>query len=59
MHFYYLTQFLIAIMLQFVRPARTDWRLLGDGWLTRMNESGGRIHGLPRALRTRHNMLPI
>ena len=45
MHFYYLTQFLkpLAIMLQFVRPARASWGLLGDDWLTRMNESGRRV----------------
>jgi hypothetical protein len=33
----------IAIMLQFVRPARSSWRLLGDDWLTRMDESNRRI----------------
>jgi hypothetical protein len=45
MHFYYLTQFLkpIAIMLQFVRPARASWRLLDDDWLTRMNENDRRV----------------
>jgi hypothetical protein len=30
-------------MLQLVRPARSTWRLLGDDWLTRMNESGRRV----------------
>jgi hypothetical protein len=29
----------IAVMLQLVRPARSTWRLLGDDWLARMNES--------------------
>src|SRR5262245_14796092 len=33
----------IAVMLQFVRPAWPSWRLLGDDWLARMNESGRRI----------------
>jgi hypothetical protein len=45
MHFYYLTPFLkpLAIMLQFVRPARARWRLVADNWLARMNEGGRRI----------------
>jgi hypothetical protein len=30
----------VAVVLQFVRPAGTAGRLLGDDWLTRMNESG-------------------
>jgi hypothetical protein len=30
-------------MLEFVRPARATCGLLGDDWLTRMNESGRRI----------------
>src|SRR5262249_1769788 len=33
----------IAVMLQLVRPTRTAWRLLGDGWLARINESGRRV----------------
>jgi hypothetical protein len=33
----------IAVVLQLVRPAGTDWRLLGDDWLTGMNESGRRV----------------
>ena len=33
----------IAIVLQLVRPARSRWGLFSDDWLTRMNESGGRI----------------
>jgi hypothetical protein len=33
----------IAIMFQFVRPARPRGRLLGDDWLTGMNESGWRV----------------
>jgi hypothetical protein len=35
----------IAVVLQLVRPTRPAWRLLGDDWLTRMNEGGRRIHG--------------
>src|SRR4029450_8548405 len=35
----------IAVMLQFLPPTRPTWRLLGDDWLTRMNESGRRVHG--------------
>src|SRR5262245_29704621 len=35
----------IAIVLQFVRPARSRRRLLGGDWLTRMDESGWRIKG--------------
>ena len=31
-------------MLQFVRPARSSWGLLGDNRLAGMDESGGRIH---------------
>jgi hypothetical protein len=31
----------IAIMLQPVRPARSSWRLPGDGWIARMDDSGG------------------
>jgi hypothetical protein len=33
----------IAVMLQLMRPARASWGLLGDDWLTRMDESGRRI----------------
>jgi hypothetical protein len=33
----------IAVMLQFVRPTRPGGWLLGDDWLTRMNESGRRV----------------
>jgi len=33
----------IAIVLQLMRPARAAWWLLGDDWLTGMDESGGRI----------------
>src|SRR5262249_32927956 len=33
----------IAVMLQLVRPARSTRWLLGDDWLTRMNESSGRV----------------
>jgi hypothetical protein len=33
----------VAIMLQFVRPARPARRLLGDDWLERMNESSRRV----------------
>src|SRR5512138_3815923 len=33
----------IAVMLEFVRPAGTAGRLLGDDWLTRMDESSRRI----------------
>jgi hypothetical protein len=33
----------IAVMLQFMRPARAGWGLLGDDWLARMNESGRRV----------------
>jgi hypothetical protein len=46
----------IAVMLQLVRPARTDWRPLGDDGLVRMNESGGGTLSLPRELRRRDNM---
>jgi hypothetical protein len=33
----------VAIMLQFVRVARPGGRLLGDDWLTGMDESGWRV----------------
>src|SRR5262245_25528598 len=33
----------IAVMLQLVHPTRPNWRLFGDDWLTRMNESGRRV----------------
>jgi hypothetical protein len=33
----------VAVMLQLMRPAWPGWGLLGDDWLTRMNESGGRV----------------
>jgi hypothetical protein len=33
----------IAVMLQLVRPACSSWGLLGDDWLARMDESGGRV----------------
>jgi hypothetical protein len=33
----------VAVVLQLVRPARSRWWLLGDDWLARMNEGGGRI----------------
>jgi hypothetical protein len=31
-------------MLQFMRPARPSWGLLGDDWLARMNETGRRVY---------------
>ena len=49
----------VAVMLQLMRPARSRWGLLGDGWLARVNESSRRIDGLPRELRIRHNMRVI
>jgi hypothetical protein len=33
----------VAVMLQLMRPARPRGRLLGDDWLTRMNENGRRV----------------
>jgi hypothetical protein len=33
----------VAVMFQFMRPARANWGLLGDDWLARMDESGRRI----------------
>jgi len=33
----------VAIVLQFVDPTGPGWGLLGDDWLTPMNESGGRV----------------
>src|SRR4029450_1578238 len=33
----------ITVMLQLMRPTRPVWRPLGDDWLARMNESGGRV----------------
>ncbi|MGB9020715.1 MAG: hypothetical protein WCC77_24205, partial [Pseudolabrys sp.] len=33
----------VAVMLQLMRPARSRWGLLGDDWLARVNEGGGRI----------------
>jgi hypothetical protein len=30
-------------MLEFMRPARANWGLLGDDWPARMNESGRRV----------------
>jgi hypothetical protein len=48
----------VAIVLQLMRPARPGWGLLGNDWLTRMDEkAAGAFNGLPRELR--HNMVPI
>jgi hypothetical protein len=33
----------IAVMLQLVHPTRPTWRLLGDDWLTWMDEGSGRV----------------
>src|SRR5262245_33290647 len=39
----------IAVMFQLMRPARAGWRLLGDDWLTRMDESSRRRIEWPAA----------
>jgi|SoiMethySBSTD1v2_1073268.scaffolds.fasta_scaffold116538_3 hypothetical protein len=41
----------IAVMFQFVRPARPAGRLFGDDWLTRIMKAAGAFNGLPRKLR--------
>ena len=35
----------VAVMLQLMRPARSCWGLLGDDWLTRMDETAGALIG--------------
>ena len=50
----------IAVMLQFVRPARSTRWLLGDDWLARMDESSGRIQGpAARATQTKQHSADI